>query len=79
MKKYLILSLSIVALGAMSCKKCQTCTTTVTQDVGGVSVNVSAVDEEYCGDAYDDAPGNTSVTQDVGGVIQTVTISCVDN
>lgn len=79
MKKYLLLALSIVALSAVSCKKCQTCTTRVTQNVGGISVDVSAGDEEYCGDSYDDAPPETSVQQNVGGISQTVTITCVDN
>lgn len=79
MKKYLLLSLSIIALSAVSCKKCQTCTTRVTQQVGGVvDVEVSAVDEDYCGDSYDDAPAETSVTQSAQGVTQTVTITCVD-
>jgi len=79
MKKYLVLVLSIVALTAVSCKKCQTCTTRVTQEVSGVvNVEVSAVDEDYCGDSYDNAPAETSVNQNVGGVTQTVTITCVD-
>ncbi len=79
MKKFLVLALAVIALGAASCKKCQTCTTRVTQDVQGISVDVSVVDEEYCGDAYDDAPAETSVIQNAGGVSQTVTITCVDN
>jgi hypothetical protein len=79
MKKILIISLSILALGAVSCKKCQTCTTNVTQIVGGINVNVSADSQEYCGNEYDDAPAETTVQQNVGGIVQTVSITCTDN
>ena len=78
MKKYLVLALSIIALGAVSCKKCQTCTTHVSQSVGGISVEVSTGSEEYCGKDYDNAPPETSATQNVAGIVQTVTITCVD-
>ena len=79
MKKILIISLSILALGAVSCKKCQTYTTNVTQIVGGINVNVSADSQEYCGNEYDDAPAETTVQQNVGGIVQTVSITCTDN
>jgi hypothetical protein len=78
MKKYFVVALSIIALSAVSCKKCQTCTTRVTQSVSGINIQVSAAEEEYCGDQYDDAPAETSVTQDVGGISQTATVTCVD-
>ncbi|MFT6245381.1 MAG: hypothetical protein ACJA0U_002935 [Salibacteraceae bacterium] len=78
MKKYLILALAIIALGAVSCKKCQTCTTVVSQNVQGFETQTSA-SEEYCGDAYDDAPAPTNFTQNVGGISQSVTITCVEN
>ena len=79
MKKILIIALSIVSLGVVSCKKCQTCTTNVSQIVGGIDVNVSAESAEYCGNEYDDAPVETTVQQNVGGVSQTVTITCTDS
>ena len=73
------LSTAVLFLGAMSCKKCQTCTTEVSQDVMGVSQVLSSTSEEYCGDNYDDAPAETTVTQSVQGVEQTVSITCTDN
>ena len=79
MKKLLLITLSITALGAVSCKKCQTCTTNVTQNVGGISTDISAASQEYCGDDYDSAPAESTVQQNVGGVTQTVTITCVDS
>ncbi|NRA13511.1 MAG: hypothetical protein HRT57_16320 [Crocinitomicaceae bacterium] len=79
MKKYLVLALAVVAFGAVSCEKCQTCTTTVTQEVAGITTNVSTTSQEYCGDEYDDAPADAAVVQSVGGVDQTVTILCADN
>ena len=78
MKNYLTIALAIIALGAVSCKKCQTCTTRVTQNVAGINIEVSTLSEEYCGDAYDNAPGEVTVNQSVAGVTQTVTITCVD-
>lgn len=78
MKKYLVLALAVIALGAVSCKKCQTCTTVVSQTVQWIDTQTS-VSEEYCGDAYDDAPAQTSFTQNVGGVSQAVTITYVEN
>lgn len=78
MKKLLLIA-PIVALGGfMSCKKCQTCTTSVTQNVGGIGIPVNT-SEQYCGDEYDNAPAETTVEQVVGGVSQTVSINCVDD
>lgn len=78
MKKYFLFAVVALAFGSVSCKKCKTCTTRVTQNVQGVSVDVSVEDQDYCGDDYDDAPQETSVVQNVGGVSQTVTITCVE-
>ena len=78
MKKIIYLGVVLFAFGFVSCKKCQTCTTTTEQDVLG-SVISSSVSEEYCGDEYDNAPAEASVTQNVAGVNQTVSITCVDD
>ena len=77
MKK--IYFIAILGLGLFaSCKKCQTCTTTVTQDVGFFPITTSS-SQEYCGKEYDDAPAESSVTQEVEGISQTVVIDCVDS
>lgn len=76
--KKAILSLSLIvfaAMGLTSCKKCQTCTTTVEQTVFGINQSTS-VSEEYCGDDYDSAPAESTVTNNVGGIDQKVTITC---
>lgn len=78
MKTYLIIALAAGSFTFVSCKKCQTCTTRVTQNVQGINVEVSAQSEEYCGDNYDSAPAESSVTQSVQGITQTVTITCED-
>jgi len=71
-----------VSVGALlfmtSCKKCQTCTTTVTQDVQGFPMT-SSTSQEYCGDEYDNAPAEGTVSQSAQGVSQTVTITCTEN
>lgn len=77
MKKLLFSIVAIGALGLFSCKKCQTCTTSVSQTVMGTQVSTNT-SEEYCGDDYDNAPPESSVNQSVAGVQQTVTITCVD-
>ena len=77
MKKALF-SLSLIVFAAMSftsCKKCQTCTTTVEQTVLGINQKVSA-SEEYCGDDYNNAPAEGTTTNNVGGIDQKVTIAC---
>lgn len=79
MKKVLLIIGALLVLGATSCKKCQTCTTNVSQDVGGTTVSVSADSEEYCGDQYNDAPAESTVNQNIGGVSQTVSITCSDS
>lgn len=78
MKRIILFSTLLFAVGFMSCKKCQTCQTKVTQDVGFGPITTSA-SEEYCGDQYDDAPAEVTVNQEVGGVTQTVVISCEDS
>ena len=77
MKKALFsLSLIVfVAMGLTSCKKCQTCTTTVEQTVLGIN-QATTVSDEYCGDDYNNAPAESTVTNNVGGIDQTVTITC---
>jgi hypothetical protein len=79
MKKILLITGALLMLGATSCKKCQTCTTNVSQDIGGTNVSVSADSQEYCGDQYDDAPAESAVNQNIGGVSQTVAITCTDS
>ncbi|MBD3637680.1 MAG: hypothetical protein HUJ25_10025 [Crocinitomicaceae bacterium] len=78
MKKALFLSMAVLALGFMSCKKCQTCNTKTVQDYGSYSQQVNTSDE-YCGDDYDNAPSPGTTTQSSGGVTQTVTITCEDS
>lgn len=80
MKTLLFVALAAGALSLASCKKnkCQTCTTRVTQNVQGINVEVSAQDEDYCGDNYDNVPTETSVNQQVNGITQTVTVTCQD-
>ena len=78
MKKIILFSLAIAAISFTSCKKCQTCTTKVTQEYNGVPQS-STSNEEYCGDEYDDAPAETTVTQNAGGVTQTVVITCEES
>jgi hypothetical protein len=78
MNKVLLVAVVLLA-GFTSCKKCQTCTITTTQDTGIFPITTST-SEEYCGDEYDDAPAETSVTQDLGGGIsQSVVIDCVES
>ncbi len=79
MKKVFIISVSVLALGFMSCKKCQTCTTTTTQQYSGQPAQTVTASQEYCGDDYDNAPAEGTVSQNAGGVDQTVTIECVDD
>lgn len=79
MKRLLFLTLCLAGFGLMSCKKCQTCTVNVTQNVLGFEQNVSANSTEYCGDEYDNAPAEGTYSQDVGGVQQTVTTTCEDS
>jgi hypothetical protein len=77
--KSIILSVALFAgLTFVSCKKCQTCTTTTTQVVNGyeMSTNTSS---EFCGKEYDNAPAEGTVVQNASGVEQTVTIVCSDN
>lgn len=62
-------------MGLTSCKKCQTCTTTVEQTVFGINQKTS-VSDEYCGDDYDNAPAEGTITNNVGGIDQKVTITC---
>ena len=73
----------IITLGAFtvvfasSCKKCQECTTTTSQNVMGFDQSTNTV-TEYCGDDYNNAPEEGTVNQVVGGISQTVTTSCVE-
>jgi hypothetical protein len=78
MKKGLLICLTIAGLGLVSCKKCQTCTTTTFQEVSGITTQTAEVAEDYCGDAYNDAPAEGTVVQDLGTITQSVTISCSD-
>lgn len=76
--KKVLLSLSLIVFAAMgftSCKKCQTCTTTVEQTVLGIYQKTS-VSDEYCGDDYNSAPAEGTVTNNVVGIEQKVTITC---
>ena len=77
MKKALLLLSLIVfaAMGLTSCKKCQTCTTTVEQTILGI-YQETTVSDEYCGSDYDNAPAETTVTNNIGGIDQKVTITC---
>lgn len=77
MKKTLLICCTIIGFGFISCKKCQTCTTSTTQSVGGFPITTS-VSDDYCGDDYDNAPAEVTVDQNVGGIQQTVVIDCVD-
>ena len=62
----------------VSCKKCQECTTSTKQLVGGFE-QTTTTKNEYCGDEYDNAPTPGSYNQTVGGVEQEVVISCAEN
>lgn len=74
MKKFLLLLPALALTGFISCKKCQTCTTTTVQSYNGFSQTTNS-SNEYCGDEYDDAPAESHVEQPN----QTVTVSCEDN
>ena len=77
MKKLILLPSLVLALGfiSTSCKKCQTCTTTVNQTVWGYDQSSNS-SEEYCGDNYDNAPEEGTYQQSSGGVDQEVVIEC---
>lgn len=79
MKKLFFISLTVCALGFVSCKKCQTCTTTTVQQYSGQPAQTATATEEYCGDEYDNAPAEGTVSQNAGGVDQSVTIECTDD
>ncbi len=79
MKKLLYFGILVAGFSLTACKKCQTCTTTVTQDYGGGTPQSSTSSEEYCGKKYDDAPSESNTTQSANGVTQTVVVKCVDN
>ena len=64
-----------IGVGMQSCKKCQTCTTAVTQLVFGFEQKVST-SEEYCGKDFDNAPEEGTVNVSTGVIEQTVTITC---
>lgn len=69
---------ALLTFAGVSCKKCQTCETKVTQEVFGYD-QTTASSDEYCGDDYDNAPEPGTYTQNAGGVDQTVVITCQDN
>lgn len=77
MKKLLIAGTILLGISFVSCKKCQTCTTTTIQDYGTYQ-QTSNTNQEYCGKEYDDAPAEGTTNQSAGGVTQTVTTTCVD-
>lgn len=77
MKLILAITLLIGSLAFVSCKKCQTCTTTTVQNVNGFDVSTSS-SEDYCGSEYDSAPAEGTVYQNAGGATQEVTVNCVD-
>ena len=78
MKKLFLISISVLALGFISCKKCQTCTVTTVQQYSGQPEQTSTTSEDYCGKEYDDAPAEGTVNQNISGFEQSVTIDCVD-
>ena len=78
MNKLTILGVLVATMVfSTGCKKCQTCTTKITQDLGFFDTSTSS-SQEYCGKEYDDAPAEGSVSQEVSGISQTVSIICVD-
>jgi hypothetical protein len=79
MKKVLFTFALVAAFGFISCKKCQTCTTSTSQTVSGLPEVATSTSQEYCGDEYDNAPAQGSVSQSLPGIEQTVAISCVDD
>jgi hypothetical protein len=68
---------SFLGLAIVSCKKCQECTTSTKQLVGGFE-QTTTTKNEYCGDEYDNAPEPGNYSQNGGGVEQEVIISCND-
>jgi hypothetical protein len=78
MKKVLIAVVVIAAFGFVSCKKCQTCTTTTSQSGPGFPAINTSSSQEYCGKEYDDAPEDGTVNQSFSGYQQTVVITCSD-
>lgn len=78
MKKLAYLSILALSFTMLSCRKCQTCTTTVTQSYGTGPAQNSTSSQEYCGKNYDDAPAEGTTTNSGGGVTQTVVIQCSD-
>ena len=79
MKKLFVLTLALGAFGIMSCKKCQTCTISTSQEVLGFQQQIASESEQYCGDEYDDAPTPGTVSQNVGSIVQEVSITCQDD
>jgi len=77
MNKIIVIGMFLCSLMIVSCKKCQTCTTTTVQDYGSYQ-QTSSNASEYCGKEYDDAPSEGTTNQSSGGVTQTVTTTCVD-
>lgn len=72
-KNILIIGILLGTLVAVSSckKKCQTCTTTITQ----LGIQTSKTTQQYCGAEYDDAPNEGTIDQ----ILQSVTIECEDN
>tara|TARA_B110000285_G_C14580360_1_gene361884 strand:+ start:180 stop:416 length:237 start_codon:yes stop_codon:yes gene_type:complete len=78
MSKLFTFSILALSLCFFSCKKCKTCTTSVTQTVLGIEQTSSSSDE-YCGKDYENAPAETDVTNNVPGINQRVVISCKES
>jgi len=76
MKKFTLLAILIMAAIMPSCKKCVTCTTTVTTDAPGtINDNTAQASSEVCGTSseIDAAEGTTTSTASQGGVTVTIT------
>jgi hypothetical protein len=62
MRKLFLLLIAGVGLVAVSCKKCQVCTTNTKQVVNGFEQTTTSK-KEYCGSEYDNAPATGTYYQ----------------